>query len=66
VPLSKLVKVLNEAYDSHIVIGRKDLNDKRIVAVLKTSRSLNEVLHLNNSLTFKIEVEKKQNQIVLK
>ena len=65
VPLSKLVKVLNEAYDSHIVIGRKDLNDKRIVAVLKTNLSLNEVLHVI-SFTLKIEVEKKQNQIVLK
>ena len=65
VPLSKLVKVLNEAYDCHIVIGRKDLNDKRIVAVLKTNRSLNEVLHLL-SLTFNLEVERKQNQIVLK
>jgi transmembrane sensor len=65
VSLSKLVKVLNEAYDSHIVIGRKDLNDKRIVVILKTNLSLNEILNLL-SLTFNLEVEKKQNQIVLK
>jgi transmembrane sensor len=65
VRLSRLVKVLNEAYDSHIAIQRKDLNDAKIVAVLKTDRSLNEVLKLL-SLTLNFEVEKKQDQIILK
>jgi transmembrane sensor len=65
VPLSKLVKVLNEAYDSHIVIGRKELNEKRMVVILKTSHSLDEILRIIG-FTLEIEVEKKQNQIILK
>ncbi len=65
VPLPRLVKVLNEAYGSHIVIERKQLNDTRIVTVLKTDLSLDEILRLL-SLSLNIEVEKKQDLIILK
>jgi transmembrane sensor len=65
VPLQRLVAVLNEAYNSHIVIGRPELNNEKINATLKSDLSLNEILKLI-SLTLNIKIEKKQGQIILK
>jgi ferric-dicitrate binding protein FerR (iron transport regulator) len=65
VPLQRLVKVLNEAYDSHIVIGRQDLNNEKINATLRSDLSLDQILKLI-SLTLNIEIEKKQGLIILK
>ena len=35
VPLSRIVEMLNEAYDAHIVIGRETLNDLRLTTVFR-------------------------------
>lgn len=63
-PLWRIVQVLNEAYDSHIVIGNKNLNDLPLNTTFK-DESLDDVLQVI-SRTFKITVERKDNQIILK
>jgi ferric-dicitrate binding protein FerR (iron transport regulator) len=65
VPLYRLVQVLNEAYDSHIVIGRKELNNQLMTTTFKTDISLDYVLDLL-STTLQVTIEKKQDQIILK
>lgn len=62
-PLWKLVEVLNEAYDTKIVIGRPDLRDFRLNATFY-NESLDQVLNVI-SLTFNITVSHQGNQIVL-
>lgn len=63
-PLWKLVQVLNEAYDSKIIIGRKELNDKRITTIFY-NESLEKILEIIH-LTFDITVIKKADgQIIL-
>ena len=63
-PLWKLVQVLNEAYDANIVIGRKDLNDKKLTTTFN-NESLDQVLEVIH-LTFDITVIKKEDgQIIL-
>lgn len=65
VPLYRLVQVLNEAYDSHIVIGRKELKNQLMTTTFKTDISLDYVLDLL-STTLQVTIEKKQDQIILK
>jgi len=63
-PLWKLVQVLNEAYDAKIIIGRKELNDKKITTIFynEALEKILEVIHL----TFDITVIKKEDgQIIL-
>ena len=63
-PLWKLVQVLNEAYDAKIIIGRKELNDKKITTIFynESLEKILEVIHL----TFDITVIKKEDgQIIL-
>lgn len=62
-PLWRMVQVLNEAYDSHIVIGRKELNDLPLNTTFK-NESLDNVLQVI-SRTFTIRIERKHNQIIL-
>jgi ferric-dicitrate binding protein FerR (iron transport regulator) len=63
-PLWKLVQVLNEAYDAKIIIGRKELNDKRITTIFY-NESLEKILEIIH-LTFDITVIKKEDgQIIL-
>ena len=63
-PLWKLVQVLNEAYDASIVIGRKELNDKKLNTTFN-NESLDQVLEIIQ-LTFDITVIKKEDgQIIL-
>lgn len=63
-PLWKLVQVLNEAYDANIVIGRKELNDKKLTTTF-VNESLDQVLEVIH-LTFDITVIKKEDgQIIL-
>jgi len=63
-PLWKLVQVLNEAYDSKIIIGRKELNEKRITTTFY-NESLEKILEIIH-LTFDITVIKKEDgQIIL-
>jgi transmembrane sensor len=63
-PLWRMVQVLNEAYDSNIVIGKKELNDLPLNTTFK-NESLDDILEVI-SHTFKITVEKKQDSIILK
>jgi transmembrane sensor len=63
-PLWRMVEVLNEAYDSHIIIGRKDLNNQLLNTTFK-NESLDDILQVI-SRTFKITVETKGKQIILK
>ena len=65
VPLQRLVVVLNEAYNSHIIIQRKELKNLPLNTTFKTDDSLDDILNVI-SKTFKITVEKKPNQIILK
>ena len=63
-PLWKLVQVLNVAYDAKIIIGRKELNDKKITTIFynESLEKILEVIHL----TFDITVIKKEDgQIIL-
>ena len=62
-PLWKLVQVLNEAYDANIVIGRKELNDKKLNTTFN-NESLDQVLEVIQ-LTFDITVKKEDGQIIL-
>jgi ferric-dicitrate binding protein FerR (iron transport regulator) len=63
-PLWKLVQVVNEAYDSKIIIGRKELNDMRLTTTFN-NESLEKVLEIIH-LTFDITVIKKEDgQIIL-
>ena len=64
-PLWRVVEILNEAYDSRIVIGNKELEDFPLNTTLKfKEESLDQLLHVITS-TFKIKIEKKANQIIL-
>jgi transmembrane sensor len=62
-PLWKLVAVINEAYDVNIVIKREDLKNETINSPF-INESLDQVLEVI-ALTFKLNVTKKDNQIIL-
>jgi len=63
-PLWRVVEVLNEAYDSHIIIGRKELRDLPLNTTFK-NESLDNILQVI-SRTFNITLEKKNDQLILK
>jgi transmembrane sensor len=63
-PLWRMVEVLNEAYDSNITIGRKELNDLPLNTTFK-NESLDDILAII-SRTFGATVEKKHGQIIIK
>jgi len=63
-PLWKMVQILNEAYDVHIVISNKELNNLPLNTTFK-NETLNDILQII-SRTFKITVEKKHDEIILK
>lgn len=63
-PLRRIVEVLNEAYDSHIIIQNKRLENLPLNTTFK-NESLDEILEII-SRTFNIIVEKKENKIILK
>jgi len=62
-PLWRMVQVLNEAYSSHIIIGRKELNDLTLNTTFK-DESLDHILEVIGR-TFGIKIEKKNNQVIL-
>lgn len=62
-PLWKLVDVLNEAYDTHIIIGRKELKDLRLTTTFD-NESLDKIMEIIH-LTFSITVVKQDGQIIL-
>ena len=62
-PLWKLVEVLNEAYNSHIVIGDPALKDMRINTTFN-NESLDQVLNVI-SLTLNIRINKEGDTIIL-
>jgi len=62
-PLWKLVQVINEAYDSHVVIGNPGLRDMTINTTFY-NESLEQVLNVI-SLTFNIRVIKQGDTIIL-
>lgn len=63
-PLRELVPVLNEKFDATIVISNPKLEDLPISTTFK-GNSLNEILTVIHE-TFKVNVERKGNQILLK
>lgn len=63
-PLSRLVPVLNEAYDTKIVITNSELNDLRLTTTFH-NQSLDNILSVIGE-TFNISVEKTGEQIILK
>jgi len=63
-PLWRVVEVLNEAYNSRILIKNPNIRDLPLNTTFK-NESLEDILQVI-SRTFKISVEKKQNQIILK
>jgi transmembrane sensor len=62
-PLWKLVDVLNEAYNSNITIGRKELAGLRLDATF-TNESLDKILEIIH-LTFDITVSRQDDRIIL-
>lgn len=62
-PLWRVVQVLNEAYDSQIIIGNKTLNNLQLNTTFR-NESLDDILNVI-SHTFNIKVERKRNQIIL-
>jgi transmembrane sensor len=62
-PLWRMVQVLNEAYNSQIIIGRKELNNLPLNTTFN-DESLAEILQVISS-TFNIRIEKKAQQIIL-
>lgn len=63
-PLSRLVPVLNDAYDTNIVIANDKLNDLRLTTTFQ-NQSLDNILDVIAN-TFNISVERTDGQIVLK
>jgi len=63
-PLWRVIEVLNEAYDGHIIIGRKELRDLPLNTTFK-NESLDNILQVI-SRTFNITLEKKNDQLILK
>jgi transmembrane sensor len=63
-PLWKLVEVLNEAYDAHIVIEDNDIRSLQLTTTFN-NESLDNTLQIIAE-TFAITVEKKQDKIILK
>lgn len=62
-PLWKLVEVINEAYDSHIVIGKPALKNMSITTTFN-NESLDQVLNVI-SLTLNIKIVKEGDTIIL-
>src|SRR4030095_3597284 len=62
-PLWKLVEVINEAYQSHVVIGNSALQDMSLTTTFH-NESLEQVLNVI-SITFDIKVIKEGNTIIL-
>lgn len=62
-PLPQLLKVLNEAFDSNIIIRRKKLNMLKINGTYKGT-SADSILE-TISHTYRIRIERKQNKIFL-
>jgi transmembrane sensor len=62
-PLWKLVQVINEAYNSHVVIGNPALKDMTITTTFY-NESLEQVLNVI-SITFNIKVVKQGDTIIL-
>lgn len=63
-PLWKLVQVVNEAYNARIIIGSRELGDKRLTTTFN-NESLDQVLEVIH-LTFDITIVKKEDgQIIL-
>lgn len=62
-PLEELVEVLNEIYDVNIIIKNPSLKEKPLTTVFK-DQSLDQVLEVIQE-TFRIEIERKNNQIIL-
>jgi ferric-dicitrate binding protein FerR (iron transport regulator) len=65
VPLYRMVEVLNEAYNAHIIIERKELNKLPLNTTFKTDDSLDDILKVI-SHTFKITIEQQRDRIILK
>lgn len=62
-PLQDLVEALNEIYDVNIIIKNPSLKEKPLTTVFK-DQSLDEVLEVIQE-SFRIEIERKNNQILL-
>jgi transmembrane sensor len=62
-PLWRLVEVLNEAYNSQVVIGRDELRSLRLNTTF-SNESLDAILDIV-AQTFQLQVVKKGNQIIL-
>ncbi|KOP39323.1 hypothetical protein AKO67_04235 [Flavobacterium sp. VMW] len=62
-PLKDLVEALNEIYDANIIIKNPSLKEKPLTTVFK-DQSLDQVLEVIQE-TFRIEIERKNNQIIL-
>lgn len=62
-PLQELVDALNEIYDANIIIKKTALQKKPITTVFK-DQSLDEILEVIQE-TFLIDIERKNNQIIL-
>lgn len=63
-PLSELAMALNSAYDVNIVIPEKRIGDLRLTTIFK-DMSLNEILNVV-TLTFNLNIEQKNGEIILK
>lgn len=63
-PLWRMVQALNEAYDSQIIIKNPAIRDLPLNTTFK-NESLEDILQVI-SRTFKITIEKKRNEIILK
>ncbi|MNL57536.1 hypothetical protein D3C87_1811100 [compost metagenome] len=62
-PLQELVVALNEIYNANIIIKNPSLKEKPLTTVFK-DQSLDQVLEVIQE-TFRIEIERKNNQILL-
>ncbi len=62
-PLWRLVEVLNEAYDSNIILGRKELSNLAITTTF-ANEPLDNVLQII-ATTFQLKIINKEGQIIL-
>ncbi|MBS1771913.1 MAG: FecR domain-containing protein [Bacteroidetes bacterium] len=62
-PLYRLIEVLNEAYDAHIIINNEKIKDLPLTTTFH-NESLDDILEVISG-TFNITIEKKGDQIIL-
>jgi transmembrane sensor len=64
IPLRRVVEVLNEAYDAHLILGRAQFNDLPLTTVFRHGESLDRILSVI-AATFDLTIVRQGQSIIL-